>query len=350
MIVELDDEKLQYSGRIDDSDPKRPVFIFPASCLAFRFFGTGAKATVENRKDCMEHYIGIIVDGLQSKRKLFPDGQQELVLAENLEEAEHEILLFKRQDSCHELVLHKLELSGNAALLSMPPKPKRKIEVYGDSVSAGEVSEAVEYVGKTDPVHNGEYSNSWYSYSWMAARKLNAQLHLVAHGGIPLLDGTGWYCPPRYLGMETVWDKLHDNPNIAQLTAWDFSKYRPHVVIAAIGQNDSNPEDYMKTDMEGKKAQRWRTAYKEWLLKIRSVYPKALIILTTTVLEHDDNWDASIERVCRELEDEKIVHFLYSRNGRGTPGHARIPEAEQMAEELSTFIEQMPESIWEDEA
>ena len=36
--------------------------------------------------------------------------------------------------------------------------------MYGDSVSAGEVSEAVEYTGKPDPEHNGQYSNSWYSY------------------------------------------------------------------------------------------------------------------------------------------------------------------------------------------
>lgn len=349
MIVELDDEKLQYSGRIDDSDPKSPVLIFAASFVAFRFFGTGAELTAENKRDCMDHYIGVIADGRQSKIKLAAQGRQRLVLAEGLEEAEHEILLFKRQDSCHELVLHRLELYGNAALLPMPEKPERKIEVYGDSVSAGEVSEAVEYAGKADPVHNGEYSNSWYSYSWMTARRLHAQLHIVAHGGIALLDGTGWYCPPGYLGMETVWDKLHDNPNIAPLTAWDFSKYRPHVVIVAIGQNDSNPEDYMKTDPEGEKAKRWRKAYKEWLLKLRGVYPRALIILTTTILEHDAGWDASIEAVCRELEDERIVHFLYSRNGRGTPGHVRIPEAEQMAEELSALIERMPESIWEDE-
>lgn len=47
---------------------------------------------------------------------------------------------------------------------------------------AGEVSEAVDYVEKEDPEHNGEYSNSWYSYSWMTARKLGAQIHDIAQG------------------------------------------------------------------------------------------------------------------------------------------------------------------------
>ena len=45
------------------------------------------------------------------------------------------------------------------------PLPERRIKVYGDSVSAGEVSEAVDYTRKEDPEHNGEYSNSWYSYA-----------------------------------------------------------------------------------------------------------------------------------------------------------------------------------------
>lgn len=41
----------------------------------------------------------------------------------------------------------------------LKPLSGRRIEVYGDSVSAGEVSEAVDCVGKEDPVHNGGYSN-----------------------------------------------------------------------------------------------------------------------------------------------------------------------------------------------
>lgn len=41
-------------------------------------------------------------------------------------------------------------------------KTDKRIEVYGDSVSAGEVSEAVDFVGKEDPEHEGGYSNSYY--------------------------------------------------------------------------------------------------------------------------------------------------------------------------------------------
>ena len=63
---------------------------------------------------------------------------------------------------------------------------------------------------------------------------------------------------------------------------------------------------------------------------------------------HHENWDKSIDMVCRELADEKVYHFLYSQNGSGTPGHIRAPEAERMARELSGFINALGESVWED--
>lgn len=43
---------------------------------------------------------------------------------------------------CHEITLEELVLSDNAKLIPYEKKPCLKMEVYGDSVSAGEVSEA----------------------------------------------------------------------------------------------------------------------------------------------------------------------------------------------------------------
>ena len=184
MRVALNSKELVYTGRIDWENPEKPEFIFPASSLSFRFRGKKAVLALENKIACWDSYLGAIIDGTQKKWKLNPEGETEIVLLEEEEEREHEVLIFKRQDSCHEMIFCSLEFSDGSSLLEPAARPKRRIEVYGDSVSAGEVSEAVEYVGKEDPEHNGEYSNSWYSYSWLAARKLNAELHDIAQGGI----------------------------------------------------------------------------------------------------------------------------------------------------------------------
>lgn len=341
-----DNELLQYCGRIGKAECGDPEFVFACSFVRWRFKGTSAAVVLTNSRYYWNSYAGCIVDGEQKKFELPEEGTVRLELATQLEDKEHEIVFFKRMDACHSFVLHGIVLNEEAELIGQEPLPDRRIEVFGDSVSAGEVSEAVDYVGESDPEHNGEYSNSWYSYSWLTARKLNAQLHNNAQGGIALLPGTGWFAGPDFMGLEQTYDKIKYYPDYENATQWDFSKYIPHVVIVAIGQNDANPEDYMKTDYEGEKAENWRSHYRSFLLRLRELYPAAYIITATTVLRHDPAWDRAIDEVTRGLDDDRISHFLYSRNGDATPGHIRIPEAIEMADELAAYIEGLGEEVW----
>lgn len=346
--IQPDNKNLQYSGRIDFDNPKAPVFVYPCTSVKTIFTGTSIKVLLENQHAYWDNYIGVIIDGIQDKIKINEEGNGRYTLAEGLEDKEHTLLLFKRMDSCHMIAFGGFLIDNEGYVISPKEKPFRKIEVYGDSVSAGELSEAIEYVGKPDPEHNGEYSNSWYSYAWITARKLGAQIHDVAQGGIALLDKTGWFYGPDYIGLERTYDKIQYNTEFGDAKAWDFSKYIPHVVIIAIGQNDSHPVDYMKENYHGEEAKKWRHSYKEFVGKIRKHYTNAFIVLSTTILEHDSSWDQAIEEVCNEIGDKKIVHFLYSQNGNGTPGHIRISEAEMMAEELSYYLESLGEDIWKD--
>ena len=348
MKIQPDHEKLSYSGRIDWSDPKEPVFVYPCTSVGMRFTGNELKVRVRNQGAYWDNYLGCILDGRQTAFALPGKGIASIKLeVKETENQEHEVLFFKRQDACHELAFLGLELAEGAELLDMPKKPERKIEVYGDSVSAGEVSEAVEFAGKEDPEHNGEYSNSWYSYAWMTARKLNAQIHDIAQGGIALLDKTGWFHAPDYIGMETAWDKIHYHPQLHGDMDWDFARYTPQVVIVALGQNDSHPWDYMKEEPDGEQAAGWRSRYKLFLGKLREKYPSAQIICCTTLLEHDKAWDSAIGQAVQELSDARITQYLFKRNGKGTPGHLRIPEAEEMAEELAAYIESLEIEGWE---
>lgn len=338
MRVSLAHRFLMFSGRIDDRNPEKPEFVFPASSLSFRFFGREAKLLVTNRNAYWINAAGAIVDGVQKRFDLKNEGMTELVLLQGEEDGEHEVLFFKRMDGCHEMVLEELQLSEGARLLPPPEMSRRRIEIYGDSVSAGEVSEAVHCIGRPDPEHQGEFSNSWYSYGWILARKLHASLHVVAQGGIALMDGTGWFLEPEQMGMETVWDKMHYHPDFGELVSWDFSRYTPQVVIVAVGQNDSHPCDFMAEDDQSSQSMLWKEKYRKFLRSLRENYPEAHILCITTLLEHGGAWDDAIEEVCGQLSDDRISHYRFRRNGRGTPGHLRIPEAEEMAEELAAYL------------
>ncbi|WMC91545.1 electron transporter RnfD [Kineothrix sp. MB12-C1] len=350
MILRPDNDKFTYSGRIDFEERNEPVFVYPASSIMLKVSGSFIRIIVSNKRAYWENSLGFVIDGRQGK-VILPEEEKEVVLtlAENLEDKLHDVLIFKRQDSCHIFKFHGVEVEDGASIQPSEPVPERKIEVYGDSVSAGEVSEAVEYTGKEDPEHNGEYSNSYYSYAWMTARKLDAQIHNIAQGGIALLNGTGWFSEPGYIGMEEMYDKIRYHPELGPVKRWNFAKYRPHLVIVAIGQNDNHPEDYMAEDYESEKSIHWRKRYKIFVGRLRKIYPQAAIILKTTILNHHQNWDRAIEQVCEELQDSRIYHFRYMNNGCGTPGHIRIPEAERMSEELVMFIKSLGESVWKEE-
>lgn len=348
MFVLADNRYLQYSGRIDFEDVLAPVFVYAGSYVRLRFTGKSFGVTISNRRSYGSNYVGYILDGVQGKFLLEQDREQHSYsLVQGLASGEHELLLFKRMDSCHYFTLHGFELEEGGQILPSDPLPNRRMEVFGDSVSCGEVSEAVDYVGKEDPQHDGEFSNSWYSYSWITARKLNAELHITSQGGAALLDQTGWFCGPDFVGMESIYDKIQYNPQLGEVKQWNFTAWTPHVVVVAIGQNDANPENYMALDYDSEKSVNWRKRYRTFVERLMELYPRATFVLTTTILGHDASWDRAIDQVCREIGSPRVHHFLYEKNGCGTPGHIRIPEAEKMAEELSGYIGSLGEKIWE---
>ncbi len=360
LVVDMKDERLYYEGRIDMDWHEGPCFVYPCSNVRIRFRGSGLAIALTNHRACYSTYIGTMVDGVEGRICVYDvetadndfsyhyekDKGEEcgsgrfFVVCENLPDTEHEVMIFKRMDCAQTIAISNIYLNEGAELLPCTPNFNMKLEFYGDSVTAGEVTEAVDYVGKSDPKHNGEYSNSYWGYAWQTARMLNAEIHDIAQGGISLLDDTGWFCWPDYKGIFNMYDRIQYHPDLGVTKRWDFKKYMPDVVVIAIGQNDANPVDYMKDDYDGEKAAFWRASYKYFIELIRRRRPDAQIILTTTILMHDPAWDRAIEDVCRDLRktDEKVHHFMYKRNGSGTPGHIRKPEGTEMAEELSAFI------------
>ncbi len=344
--IRLSDSRLQYTGRVDMDDPDNPVFLFTASYVRFRMVGHHLRVILTNTHHLWENRLGVVINGEQFGVLLKWDAMNEIDLSDHLHDGENDVMLFKRQDSCCKITLHALMIGASDTLLNPPERQTRRIEFYGDSVSAGEVSEAAEYTGKRDPPdHNARYNNVYFSYAWQAARLLDAEISDIAQGGIALQDGNGYFFDT---GMLSCWDKLAYNPYFGALKPWDFSRFTPHVVVVAIGQNDRAKGDFMAEDYTGVKAQRWRSDYEGFIRTIRAKYPQAHILLTTTIMQHTPEWDDAIEAVCRKLSDSCVHHFLYTRNGCGTPGHVRASEATEMARELAAYIESIP-NVWQEE-
>lgn len=336
-LITPDRDCFQYMGRIDFDDPARPVLVWPATTIDVNFTGTSVGVVLKNLEFQERTYFGAIVDGVQQKWRMKNGREDELyILAEGLEDKPHTLRLLKRMAAQHYVEFGGIVVDKGAEVSDPQHRYDYKIEVYGDSVSAGEVTEALFYEGQCDPEnHESALDNAHFGYPMALCRKLNAELHDIAQGGIALLDGTGYFCSDNLTGMLSCYDKIQYTP-YAPTKPWDLSQWTPDAVIIAIGQNDANPEPERIKQPEYRRL--WKDSYIKMLRDLMDKYPSAAFVLILTVLRHDPTWDDALGEICAELSDSRVTHFKFRRNGDATNGHPRATEQEEMAGELFTYL------------
>ena len=334
------DPRLQYMGRIDFSNPDAPVFFWAGSLVQFAFTGDTLMLSIANHRIYNGLQLGFLIDGKQHQLALNEENDTPQTYEISVSgSGMHRFTLFKRQDSTHSFTLCGIALAEGGDLCELPPLPALKLECYGDSVTAGSVVEAVDRVAASDPPgYDSKLDNAWHSYAMQTARLLNAQVHLIAQGGIALFDNTGYFDNGRY-GMETAYDKLAYFPGDA-MTPWDFSRYIPDFVTVAIGQNDQHFDDRDQI-LSPEQRERWLETYCGILGELMQKYPDATFILLLTVLMHDDFWEQLLDDACERMNSPRVKRFRFTRTGKATPGHPRIPEQCEMACELTEFIQSL---------
>lgn len=339
-FVSASDEAFDFMGRIDFSDKNAPRLFYAGSQISFGFTGSSIKILINNMRIYGDISIGYFLDGVQGKYDLAErTGDIEFSLDVPAGDR-HTLTLFKRQDATHILTFKGVYINNGAELFSIKHSYDLRIEAYGDSVSAGAVVECIDYTASNDPIdHKCVYDNSFYSFIMQTARALNAEINNNSQGGIAVLDGTGYYHLPQPLGLISTWDKLCYIPE-GGMSQWDFARFTPDIVIIAVGQNDNHLEgsaDRTLKDAEWRK--KWTDAYRSIVENLHEKYPDAKIILTTTILMHDSEWDDAIGEIADSYP--YTCHNIFSRNGSATPGHPRIPEQDEMARELTDFIKKI---------
>ena len=332
--ITADNNNFNYSGRVDRSDSQAPAFAYPGTAVKFKFTGTSLKVELSEDNWGSENYIDVYLDDNPQPItiQLQKEGGKPVVydVASGLEDKVHNITIVKRIDH----IAGKFKFNGiiiDGQLLPANPDSNKKIEVYGDSISAGAV---VEYgqAGVQDPEGDtNHFSNGYHSYASILARNYDAEVSLVAQSGASLIDGFGYW--HRGTGMEAFYNKLAP---LDDASLWEFSKYSPDLVIVALGQNDSATIEIDK-DMT---AREWKDRYKQLIANLRSQHPNAYFIGMFPNMYHDTQWDTylteAIAEYRQEYNDNRVFSLIHQQV---TPGHPRISEQQQMADTLKKFID-----------
>ena len=319
-----DNANIQYTGRVDFSDVKKPRFWAPGVYLTVRFKGPACSVqlTDEVLYGKFHNYVQVVVDGQQTRRKL-GGPTTTLVVAEGLANTEHTLVLCKDTEAG----IGYLEFGGLtcAQLLPPPPRPAHKIEFIGNSITCGFGADMAE-----TPCGKGEWydqHNAYQAYGPRTARALGAEWQLTAESGIGL--------------MHSCCDKKNLMPQEFGTTdlrvggkAWDFARYQPEVVTICLGQNDGVQDSVQ-----------FCGAYLSFLKTLRTDDPPARLVCPTSPMA-----DARLTAVLRRYltgvvaaaqagGEQNIDKFFFARSyNAGCGAHPSLAEQELIGNELTAYL------------
>ena len=334
IAVPFDQKELSYMGRVAMVEHQYAKIFWPGTSVSLRFKGTEVKATFKNGEEVAYFYA--IVDGDdQNPVKIKPDTKETtLTLATGLKNADHTVTLFKLSNNTSYTQFYGFELANGSKVLAARPLPKRKIEFYGDSITAGH---GVDVLPGNPDSGSPEYFNNYWAYAARTTRHFDAQYSCIARSGIGIM--VSWFP----LIMPEMYDRTDpEDPN----SKWDFSKYTPDVVVINLLQNDSwlvnmpeHPQFKARFGSASPDESTIIQSFQNFVKEIRGKYPMASIVCVLGSMDATkagSKWPGYVEQAVKELNDSKIYtkFFLY----KDTPGHPKSAEQKVMADELIDFI------------
>jgi lysophospholipase L1-like esterase len=257
------DPSIQYTGRVDLSDPGAARFDWPGVRVSAVFEGTGC--SVRMRDD--NNIYNVTIDGVLSGKIVCEPGKTEYTAASGLTDGPHTIVISKRTEASYGVCTFQGFILGpGKKLLAPPPRPRRRIEVIGDSLSCGygidETNTACDYAG----LRNSE--NSDLTCVSLLAKKLDAELSVVAISGKGVVRNCRDPQPVSDEPLPFYYDRtLMNDPE----KKWDFTKNIPGLVIIHLGFNDLTPGPFpdRKTFTDG---------LHSLVARVRANYPDAAIL------------------------------------------------------------------------
>lgn len=332
--VKPGNKQITYMGRVAVNEDSA-AFYWPGTSATINFTGTSIKATMKSLRE--EGYFYAIIDNDPSKAFKFGSDSttRTFSLAADLPYGKHTLQLYKISNNTSANIFYGFEIGGKAKVRKSSKLPARRIEFYGNSITAGHGVDVPE--GKGD---SGlpQFFNNYYTYAALTARHFNTQHSFIARSGIGIM--VSWF--PEI--MPEVYDRLDpfDSTN-----KWDFSRYTPDVVVINLFQNDywltNNPrhEQFKRRFGNTKPTEAFIIqSYQDFVATIRAKYPKAHIICALgnmNATEAGSQWPGYIEQAIAGLKDSKIhsVFFPY----KNTSGHPNKKEQKAMADQLIQFID-----------
>ncbi len=268
-----------------------------SDCLWMCFSGTGAEFTFHGSR-CDVTIAGDI-NAYPSKRDelvriaIYVDGAR---VVDEMIDAKEKTFTVLEADEARDVVVRIVKLSETAmstcgvkaisvddpAGIRPTPAKSRRIEFIGDSITCG--------YGVDDEVAEHHFSTTTEdvtrAYAYRTAEMLDADYSLVSISGYGIISGytatgeekvTAQQLPKFYEKLGFSYGTFQKR--IAATIRWDFSAFRPDLIVVNLGTND---DSYTLDNPE--RREEYRAAYVEFLKVVRRNNPDAKILCTLGIM------------------------------------------------------------------
>ncbi len=316
------EDKINWYGRCYHDTQKGNVSISNSSAgFEVAFYGTTLSARISATASAWKApelsgngYLCVFLDGETKYENATcielsdTSGEPAVVLlAEGLEKGEHTARIIKITEVKYTQA-YVWSVTSDGGFVAPPSKPAIKLELIGDSITAGANAMREDTADETGT----DSENSLASYGAVAARMLGAQCNVVARSGLTVAGGESG---TRFAKIADYYGLYSEKDNIA----WDFTQYVPDAVVIDLGTNDlgvSTSESKIKS------------AYTDLIATVRQKYPQAHIFCCTGAM---GNFGVRLAPLINRIVNDKaaagdmrIYHVELHANS--TAGH---PTAQQ---------------------
>jgi hypothetical protein len=299
-----DDPNIQYSGRFDLTTPTQPMFAASSVYITANFQGSSVSVGVEDQfLYGSVNFFEVVVDGFPPVKITPRVGVTTYPITPltppGLCDGVHKVTFIKRTEADIGSATF-LGFTFKGTILPPDPKPTRRIEIIGDSITCGAGVEATSAAapecmqnglttlmvgGATPQTGYGQgVENGYLAYGSVLARSLDAEWHLTCTSGIGLVRN---YYNRDNRTMPVLYDLVYPE-NTATTPRWDTTQFKPDVIVIGLGTNDfsldsadpANPRAALPLDT-------FEQGYIQFIDQLATYYPGVTVVLVSSPILGD---------------------------------------------------------------
>jgi lysophospholipase L1-like esterase len=330
-IISPDNQKIEYTGRIDFSNPLAPKFSYSGVSIRAAFKGTSISATFDDNKG--QNYYNILIDGVVTSVLKVDSGKKTYSLASVLKDGVHEIEIFKRTEEMFgKTTFLGFTLDEGRKLVKLKNARTKLFEFIGNSITCGYGN-----MGQLGGKFGASTENHYLTYAAFTSRSFNARHLAVCKSGIGIYrnyagpDSGNWDCMPNLYQRIFLYDSL---------PLYDF-KQKPDLIFIDLGTNDfSTPTGDSSL---------WVKNYLRFIDTIQVKYqqPEIICLLGPMLGGKDLDKVRNYLKTVVEIADKKgkgKVHFFEMSHQTGDLGidyHPTVAQHIKNGRELVKFVSEL---------